>query len=131
MKVWAGTTVQRPRRSVWSVVTREHRAPGGQSPVSARHVREPGTALDRAQGRFILHRIQFSQVYGANPVPWDVNNKTMPFFPHKYCCFVCAQQMFFFANTRVNPKNTTVIPLSYWECKSIALMRGFQTWSQN
>ena len=39
-----------------------------------------------ALGWFILHRSQLFRVLGANPVPWDVSNKTMP-FSNKNCFY--------------------------------------------
>ena len=53
-------------------------------------------AIDAActLGRFILHRTHLFQVFGANPVPWDVIKIAMPFFSHK-CFLVRAQELKF------------------------------------
>ena len=62
-------------------------------------------------------------------MPWDVDNKTMSFFPIKAAFLVRAQE-----NKIVKilgeAKNIFFIPLSYWRSKRLALS-GFQTWSQN
>ena len=46
-------------------------------------------------GRFIFHQTQFFPIFVANPVPWDVNNKTMPSSPIKTAFSVRAREMKF------------------------------------
>ena len=54
------------------------------------------TGVGCALGRFIFNRTQVSfQVFGANPLPWDVNNKTVSFFSHKTAFSVRAQEIKF------------------------------------
>ena len=38
-------------------------------------------------GRFIFHRTQLFQAFGASPVSWDLYNKAMLFFSHGNCFF--------------------------------------------
>ena len=42
-----------------------------------------------------IHFVKKKQVFGANPVPWDVCNKTMSFFSHKNVFLVSAQAIKF------------------------------------
>ena len=42
---------------------------------------------------FIMHQTQLFQVFGDNPVPWDVNNKTMSFSPIKTAFLVRAHHI--------------------------------------
>ena len=46
-------------------------------------------------GRVFLHRTQLFQVFGAYPVPWDVNNKTMSFLHIKTAFVTRAQEIKF------------------------------------
>ena len=64
------------------------------------------------------------QVLGANPMPWDVNNKIMSFYSHKKKLFsVCAREMTFWKYYRQQKKKTNF--LSNWVSKGFILMWGF------
>ena len=71
-----------------------------------------------------------SQVFGANSVPWDVSNKTMSFFSHKNAFLASAQEIKF-RKYETKIKTKVSILLWFWGFIRVALMRGFQIWSQN
>ena len=56
----------------------------------------------------------FCQVFGANPVPWDVNNKTMPFSSIKNCFLGShTRDIPNFENTSGNKKKSFILLLFY------------------
>ena len=81
-----------------------------------------------ALGSFIfVTELDFFQVFGANPVPRDVNNQTMSFFSRKTAFSVRAQEMEFL-KCYGKSKTQFSVPLSCWGSKMFALMRGSQIW---
>ena len=74
-------------------------------------------------------KLNLFQVFGANPLPWDVNNEIMSFFI-KTAFSIRAQEIKFWKYYGKS-KNKFLIPLSYWGSKRFASMRRLQIWSQN
>ena len=81
-------------------ISYERSAKHGASSNSHRRdfYRTSGRAGHGHQGVSFFTELNFFQLFGVNPVPWDANNETMPFFSHKTDFYVRARGIFFSKN---------------------------------